>query len=53
MEGDNVIEPKKPEIFIDDPIVYILYGGARKLLTGALFGGRNRRLFRAICCLKE
>jgi putative transposase len=36
MSNDNVIELKKPETFIDDPITDILRQGARKLLAQAL-----------------
>ena len=36
MEKDNVIELKKPEAFVDDPITDVLRQGARKLLTEAL-----------------
>jgi putative transposase len=36
MTKDNVIELKKPDPFIDDPITDILRVGARKLLTEAL-----------------
>jgi len=36
MPKDNVIELKKPESFIDDPITDILRSGARKLLAQAL-----------------
>ena len=36
MPKDNVIELKKPEPFIDDPITDILRSGARKLLAQAL-----------------
>ena len=36
MSQDNVIELKKPEPFIDDPISDILRNGARKLLAQAL-----------------
>jgi hypothetical protein len=36
MTQDNVIELKKPEPFIDDPISDILRNGARKLLAQAL-----------------
>jgi putative transposase len=36
MPKDNVIQLKKPEQFIDDPITDILRSGARKLLTEAL-----------------
>ena len=36
MPKDNVIELKKPEPFIDDPITDILRSGARKLLAEAL-----------------
>ncbi|NIT40918.1 MAG: IS256 family transposase [Gammaproteobacteria bacterium] len=36
MEKDNVIELKKPEPFVDDPITDILRQGARKLLAEAL-----------------
>ena len=36
MTKDNVIDFKKPEPFIDDPITDILRQGARKLLTTAL-----------------
>ena len=36
MGKDNVIELKKPESFVEDPITDILRTGARKLLTEAL-----------------
>ena len=36
MNQDNVIDLKKPESFIDDPITGILRNGARKLLVQAL-----------------
>ena len=36
MTKDNVIEFKKPEAFVEDPITDILRTGARKLLTEAL-----------------
>ena len=36
MQKDNVIELKKPESFVDDPITDVLRQGARKLLTEAL-----------------
>ena len=36
MSKDNVIELKKPERFVDDPITDVLRTGARKLLTEAL-----------------
>ena len=36
MAKDNVIDLKKPESFIDDPITDILRQGARRLLTAAL-----------------
>ena len=36
MNQDNVIDLKKPESFIDDPITDILRNGARKLLVQAL-----------------
>ena len=36
MSKDNVIELKKPETFVDDPITEILRNGARKLLAEAL-----------------
>ena len=36
MAKDNVIEFKKPEPFVDDPITDVLRTGARKLLTEAL-----------------
>jgi transposase-like protein len=36
MPQDNVIELKKPEPFVDDPITEILRQGARKLLSEAL-----------------
>ena len=36
MPKDNVIELKKPETFVDDPITDILRHGARKLLAEAL-----------------
>lgn len=36
MPQDNVIDLKKPESFIDDPITDILRNGARKLLVQAL-----------------
>jgi len=36
MSKDNVIEFKKPEPFVDDPITDVLRTGARKLLTEAL-----------------
>lgn len=36
MSKDNVIDLKKPEPFIDDPITDILRQGARKLLASAL-----------------
>jgi transposase-like protein len=36
MPKDNVIDLKKPETFVDDPITDVLRIGARKLLTEAL-----------------
>ena len=36
MPKDNVIEFKKPDPFVDDPITDVLRTGARKLLTEAL-----------------
>jgi transposase-like protein len=36
MSNDNVIELKKPDAFVEDPITDILRQGARKLLTQAL-----------------
>ena len=36
MAKDNVIEIKKPETFVDDPITEILRNGAKKLLVEAL-----------------
>ena len=36
MPRDNVIELKKPEPFVDDPITDVLRQGARKLLAEAL-----------------
>jgi len=36
MGKDNVIDFKKPEPFVDDPITQVLRTGARKLLTEAL-----------------
>ena len=36
MSKDNVIDLKKPETFVDDPITNVLRTGARKLLTEAL-----------------
>ena len=36
MAKDNVIDLKKPESFVDDPITDILRQGARRLLTAAL-----------------
>jgi hypothetical protein len=36
MSNDNVIELKKPDAFVDDPITDILHQGARKLLAWAL-----------------
>jgi transposase-like protein len=36
METDNVIELKKPESFVEDPITDVLRQGARKLLAEAL-----------------
>ncbi len=36
MSKNNLIDLKKPEPFIDDPITDILRQGARKLLTAAL-----------------
>jgi putative transposase len=36
MSKDNVIEFKKPETFVDDPITDVLRTGARKLLAEAL-----------------
>ena len=36
MKKDNVIDFKKPEPFIDDPITELLRHGARRLLTAAL-----------------
>ena len=36
MTKDNVIDFKKPEPFIDDPITDILRSGARQLLAQAL-----------------
>ena len=42
MTQDNVIDLKKPESFIDDPITDILRQGTRRLLTAALEG---------LCCM--
>ncbi len=39
MGKDNVIELKKPEPFVDDPITDVLRTGAGKLLTEALEAG--------------
>jgi len=36
MGKDNLIESKKPEAFIDDPITQILQNGAKRLLANAL-----------------
>ena len=36
MKNDNVIDIKKPEAFINDPISGLLRQGARQLLTAAL-----------------
>ncbi len=36
MSNDNVIELKKPDTIVDDPITSILRQGARKLLAQAL-----------------
>ncbi len=36
MSKDNVIEFKKPETYVDDPITDVLRTGARKLLAEAL-----------------
>ncbi len=36
MSKDNLIDLKKPEPFVDDPITDILHQGARKLLAQAL-----------------
>lgn len=36
MDRDNVVELKKPETFVDDPLTDILRSGARKLLAEAL-----------------
>jgi len=36
MSKDNVLDFKKPEPFVDDPINNVLRAGARKLLTEAL-----------------
>ena len=36
MSQNNVIELKKPEPFVDDPITEIIRQGARKLLAQAL-----------------
>jgi putative transposase len=36
MNQDNVIDLKKPEPFVDDPITAIIRQGARKLLAQAL-----------------
>ncbi len=36
MRKDNVIDFKKPEPFIDDPITTLLRQGARQLLNAAL-----------------
>ena len=36
MSNDNVIDLKKPEAFVDDPLTVILRKGARKLLAQAL-----------------
>jgi hypothetical protein len=36
MKKDNVVEIKKPETFIDDPLTEILQQGARSLLAQAL-----------------
>ena len=45
MSKDNVIELKKPERFVDDPITEVLRSGARKLLLviiSATEGGKKR-----------
>jgi hypothetical protein len=44
MTKDNVVDFKKPDPFVDDPLTDVLRTGARKLLTEALarlslFGG--------------
>ena len=36
MSKDNLIDLKKPEAFVDDPLTDILRQGARRLLTAAL-----------------
>jgi putative transposase len=36
MYKDNIIELKKPEQFVDDPITNVLRTGAKKLLAEAL-----------------
>jgi len=36
MDKDNLIDLKKPEAFVDDPLTDILRQGARRLLTAAL-----------------
>ena len=36
MEKNNVLNLKKPDCFVDDPITEILRNGARKLLATAL-----------------
>ena len=36
MAKDNLIDLKKPEAFVNDPITDILRQGARRLLTAAL-----------------
>ena len=36
MSQDNVIDLKKPEPFVEDPLTDILRQGARRLLTAAL-----------------
>ena len=36
MSKDNLIDLKKPEAFVDDPITDILRQGARRLISAAL-----------------
>jgi len=47
MTKDNVIDLKKPEAFVDDPITDILRQGSRRLLAAAL-AAASRGIFTTI-----
>ena len=58
INNDNVIEFKKPDKFVDDPITDVLRKGARKLLMERIFGG-NCTILECACmnhveyCMKD